>query len=347
MKIGSLCTGYAGLDAAVEEVIGGELAWVADNDPGPSAILAHRLPGVPNLGDITTADWGAAPPVDVLSGGFPCQPASLAGPRKGLDDDRWLFDDICTAVGRMDPRPGLLVFENVPGLLTIDRGDAMARVVQGLAVLGYVGRYRLLRASDVGACHRRERMFIVAWPAAQDPDRAARLKWRPTASGQAESRRPRADAGGRGGVPAPAPAGLSLLPTPAARDWKSGASNLMDRNSRPLNEFVVNMLGHVRQPDAQWVATDGTDYGPAIRHWESVAGLAAPCPTEPGERGNRRLSARFAEWMQGLEAGWVTDVPGLGRDDQIKAIGNGVVRQQAAVAIRLLLPAFLAAERAA
>lgn len=342
LRAGEICAGYGGLALAIHEVLGGELAYVADNDAGASAILAHRFPGVPNLGDITTADWGAVEPASVFGGGFPCQPASHAGPRKGLNDERWLFDDICAAISRMDPRPGLLVFENVPGLLTVDSGDAMARVVQGLAVLGYVGRYRLLRASDVGACHRRERIFLVAWPAAQDPHRAASRQWRPAASGEAEGWRSRADAGRRGGVPVPALASLTLLPTPAARDWKSGASNLMDRNSRPLNEFAVNMLGHIRTPDAPWVATDGTDYGPAIRHWETVTGRPAPCPTEPGERRNRRLSARFAEWMMGLPAGWVTEVPGLGRDEQIRAIGNGVVPQQAVAALRLLLPAYLA-----
>ena len=108
---------------------------------------------------------------------------------------------------------------------------------------------------------------------------------------------------------------LNLLPTPAARDWKSGAFNLMDHNSRPLNEFAVNMLAGVRlnllptpkasdgphggpnqrdgagnyylpgqavRLDDQWVAADGTDYGPAIRRWEQVTGRPAPCPTEPG-----------------------------------------------------------------
>ena len=111
----------------------------------------------------------------------------------------------------------------------------------------------------------------------------------------------------------------------------------MEQNSRPLNEFAVNMLAHVRTPDAQWIAADGTDYGPAIRRWEQVLGRPAPCPTEPGSRGNRRLSAAFAEWMMGLPEGHVTAVPGLDRNAQLHAIGNGVVPQQAAMALRLLL----------
>lgn len=161
-RIGSMCTGYGGLDHAAQHILGGELAWVADPDPGASAILAHHHPHVPNHGDIRTADWAAAEPVDVLTAGFPCQPVSSAGRHAGTADERWLFDDICTAVGRMVAPPRLLVFENVLGMLTAQHGDAMARVVQGLATLGYLGSWRTLRASDVGAPHRRERIFIVA-----------------------------------------------------------------------------------------------------------------------------------------------------------------------------------------
>lgn len=155
MRVGSLCTGYGGLDMAV----GGELAFVSDIDPHVNRLLDERFPGVPNIGDIT--DQPDAPQVEAITAGFPCQPVSTAGRRKGTDDERWIFDDILALAGRMDPLP-VLYLENVPGLLSANGGDAMARVVEGLAALGYVGRYRLLRASDIGACHRRERWFCVA-----------------------------------------------------------------------------------------------------------------------------------------------------------------------------------------
>ncbi len=85
MLTGSLCTGYGGLDAALHEVLGGELAWVADIDPGASAILAHRFPSVPNLGNISKTDWSVIEPVDVLTAGFPCQDVSCAGGHAGLN----------------------------------------------------------------------------------------------------------------------------------------------------------------------------------------------------------------------------------------------------------------------
>jgi DNA (cytosine-5)-methyltransferase 1 len=89
--------------------------------------------------------------------------------------------------------------------------------------------------------------------------------------------------------------------------------------------------------DERWVASDGTDFGPAIRRWEHITGRPAPCPTEPGTRGNRRLSPLFTEWMMGLPAGWVTAVPGIPRKEQLKILGNGVVPRQAHHAYGLLL----------
>ncbi|MFD6238618.1 DNA cytosine methyltransferase, partial [Streptomyces diastaticus] len=120
-------------------------------------------------------------------------------------------------------------------------------------------------------------------------------------------------------------------------DWKSGASNLLGRNSRPLNEVVVNLLAEINRDAGQWIASDGTDYGPAIRRWEQRTGRPAPCPTEPGTRGNRRLAPAFAEWLMGLPAGWVTDVADIPRKEQLRILGNGVVPQQALHAYTTLL----------
>ena len=77
--IGSLFTGYGGLDMGVQAAIGGTVAWQSEIDPAASRVLAHHWPDVPNLGDITKADWTAVEPVDVLVGGFPCQDLSTAG----------------------------------------------------------------------------------------------------------------------------------------------------------------------------------------------------------------------------------------------------------------------------
>jgi DNA (cytosine-5)-methyltransferase 1 len=89
------------------------------------------------------------------------------------------------------------------------------------------------------------------------------------------------------------------------------------------------------QPAAPAAAVEWAAYEPAIRGWEAILGRPAPLPTETGTRGQPRLSARFVEWMMGLPAGWVTDLP-LTRAAQIRLLGNGVVPQQAIAALHAL-----------
>lgn len=195
--IGSLFTGTAALDRAVTvalaEILGetGEprLAWVADPNPGPSQLLAHHLPDIPNLGDITAVDWTRVQRVDVLTGGFPCQDVSAAGRRAGLRPGTrtGLWQVMAHAIDILRPR--LVVAENVRGLLSADAhsplelcpwcvGDdervplrALGSVLGDLADLGYDAAWYGLPASDVGAPHGRYRIFVIAWPA---PDPAGR-----------------------------------------------------------------------------------------------------------------------------------------------------------------------------
>ncbi|MEE1787740.1 DNA cytosine methyltransferase [Streptomyces sp. SP17BM10] len=338
----SLCSGYGGLDMAVRAGLGGRVAVFAENDPCAAAVFAAHHPGVPNLGDITRADWRAlrdlyAP--DVVVAGFPCQDISNAGRRVGIGGKRsGIWKDVAAAVRVLRPR--LVFLENVAAI----RSRGLDVVAQDLAQVGYDARWTCVRAGDpeVGAAHPRDRWFALAYPAAEDADLAA---W------------------GQRWAAAPAGGELRLLPTPASRDWKSGASNLLGVNSRPLNEVAVNLLptpkasdgphggpnqrdtsgryylpGQAVRLDDRWVAHDGTDYGPAIRRWEHVTGRPAPCPTEPGTRGNRRLAAAFAEWLMGLDAGHVTG-RGLARKDELRIIGAGVVPQQGHHAFGQLLQA--------
>lgn len=155
---------------------------------------------------------------------------------------------------------------------------------------------------------------------------------------------------------------MNLLPIPTARDWKSGAPNLHGRNSRPLNEVVLlfptptasdgtggagtspNRRGGLNLrtavttlPEDDGLFQDWAEFEPAIRRQEAVTGRQAPIPTEIGPRGGRRLTARFAEWLMGLEGGWVTNVPELKRAEQLHKIGNGVAPHQAYEAYRRLL----------
>tara|TARA_R100000808_G_scaffold4752_3_gene15084 strand:+ start:18053 stop:18811 length:759 start_codon:yes stop_codon:yes gene_type:complete len=154
--LGSLCTGYGGLDLACEAFFGADLVWVSEIDKDAAALLEVRFPGVPNLGDLTIVDWGQVEPVDVLCAGYPCQPYSTAGQRRGDADERAIFDYVRDAISVL--RPGVVVLENVAGHLTLGGPG----VVGALAGLGYDCRWGVVRASDAGAPHRRARWFCVA-----------------------------------------------------------------------------------------------------------------------------------------------------------------------------------------
>ena len=84
LRLGSLCTGYGGLDISVQRVFGATLAWVADSDRHISKLLAARFPGVPNRGDIMGIDWQRLESVDIVCAGFPCQDISYAGRGAGI-----------------------------------------------------------------------------------------------------------------------------------------------------------------------------------------------------------------------------------------------------------------------
>jgi hypothetical protein len=117
---------------------------------------------------------------------------------------------------------------------------------------------------------------------------------------------------------------LAMLPTTTASDWKG------PNNSGSGSASSRGMATVVQQ-------TNWGKFEPAIRRWEQTIERPAPAPTKPdGKDGNHRLSSAFTEWMMGLPVGWITDV-GLKRNEELKACGNGVVPQQAELALRILL----------
>ena len=379
MRIGSLATGYGGLDMAVENMLGGTVAWTSDIDPGASKIIAHRYPDAPNLGDLTVTDWATVEPIDILTAGYPCQPFSHAGQRKGTADERHIWPYIAHAVGVLRPR--LLLLENVAGHLSLGFGD----VLGDLAALGYDAQWVSLRAADVGACHGRRRVFIAANPAGiRFPwGRRARSGWDGPAHGgnqpvallptpsamnpndgedlatwEARRQRVKAQHKNGNGFGTPLAIAVQLLPTPRASDGEKGGPNQRGSKGDLMLSSAVQLLttpsaadahgGHERRGGARGSelllkglvkdAERWGDYAAAIARAEAIHG-PAPAPTEPGRKGTPRLSARFVEWMMMLPAGHVTDVPGLTRNQQLHALGNGVVPRQAEAALRWLLDA--------
>lgn len=329
-NLGSLFTGYGGLDMGVKAALGGECreAWCSDVAPGPVKLISESGNFPANLGDVTAIDWDNVEPVDVLAGGSPCQDLSLAGGRKGMKPGTrsGLWEAMIRGVEKL--RPHLVVWENVNGALSAEAfslmepgtgcvGDgrdgpvlrALGRVLGDLANVGYDAWWGVVRASDVGAPHRRARLFVVAADADREP---WHVRWL-GASGEAQGGRPFGDAEGCGGE------GVRLLPTPTASQ--------MDGRKSPAYSGSGSFYDIVQAGRRGLMP-----YIRGIARWEGVF-REAPDPIED----DGRLSVRFVEWMMGLPDGWVTD-PGLGlsRAQQLTMLGNGVVPQQAERAVRVL-----------
>ncbi len=159
VSLATLCTGYGGLDMAVMAVFGGKLMWCADNDRHVTRIIAARYPGVPNLGDLTVLDWSNVAPVDILCAGFPCQDISSSGKRLGIEkgERSGIWKNIVEGIRYL--RPSIIIVENVSAI----RSRGLGRVLGDLASIGYDTVWTSVRASDVGAPHRRERVFILGY----------------------------------------------------------------------------------------------------------------------------------------------------------------------------------------
>lgn len=168
MNVLSLFAGIGGLDLGLERA-GMTVVGQVEIDPFCQRVLAKHWPEVPRHDDVRTAvAWWldrARPAVDVVAGGFPCQPVSIAGKRGAQDDPRWLWPAFADVVRGVRPR--FVVVENVVGLATAGLGD----VLGDLAALGFDAEWSVLSACAVGAPHSRERLFILAYPSGERRER--------------------------------------------------------------------------------------------------------------------------------------------------------------------------------
>lgn len=281
-----------GLDLAVQQVFpNAHPAWFVEFDEAPSKILAHHWPDVPNYGDVTKVDWSQVEPVDILTGGYPCQPFSQAGRRKGTSDERHLWPFVRDAIRHLQPQ--FVLLENVAGHLTLGFDTVLA----DLAKIGFDAKWETLRASDIGAPHHRERLFILAYPDGER-SQAEQLASRPKTQ------------------------------VPVDHDYLS----FLARSAKTGNQF-----------EAWW----GTAW-PMILRWSILHGEPPPITDEQVSYPHKPFgkafpevregtNPEFIEWMMGLPAGWVTGVPGLTRNQQIKMLGNGVCPLQAATALKELI----------
>ena len=160
ITVGSLFSGIGGLELGLERTGGFRTIWFSEIDDYASAVLKKHWPGVPNLGDITKVNWNEIERPGMLTGGFPCQDISVAGKGKGIREGKrsGLWREYAEAIRILRPRYALI--ENVPELAI--RG--LDVVLADLAEIGYDAEWFTLSAADVGAWHRRQRIFIIAPP---------------------------------------------------------------------------------------------------------------------------------------------------------------------------------------
>jgi DNA (cytosine-5)-methyltransferase 1 len=163
MRHGSLFSGIGGFDLAAEWMGWTNVFHTEWNEFGQK-VLQHHFPQSISYHDIIKTDYTIHNgDIDIITGGFPCQPFSLAGKRKGTDDERYLWHEMLRAIQQI--RPTYVVAENVLGLLTIDGGMVFEQVCADLEAEGYEVQPILLPAAGVNAPHRRDRIFIVGYAA--------------------------------------------------------------------------------------------------------------------------------------------------------------------------------------
>jgi len=159
-KVGSLFSGIGGLDLGLERS-GFEIAWQIEIDDFCQKILRKHWPNVPKYQDVFSVDFVGLPKVDLLCGGFPCQPVSYAGKRRGSQDERWLWPEFNRAICEIKPR--WILVENVPGLLSAENGRLFGGILRDLAAGGYDVEWDCIPAAAFGAPHLRYRVFLVAY----------------------------------------------------------------------------------------------------------------------------------------------------------------------------------------
>ncbi len=287
---------------AVERYYNASTVWVSEIDKYACKVIDARI-NKPNIGNIKTINWAEVAPVDIITAGYPCQPFSHAGLRKGAADERHLWPYIKQAISTI--RPSIVVLENVRGHFKLGFTD----VLTDLTDIGYDAKWAIVRASDVGAPHRRERLFILAQPTNTDSIRG-QLRGQETQRHQGQpqfklSKCCKIDA--------------NTDSTGLQRCSKSGYG------FEQSGGVIANAHGDEQQGNGPM-----SELGSRFNTRAQMRVQRAPNPLELG-----KLNAKFVEYMMGLPSGWVTDLD-ISRSQQLKILGNGVVPQQAFRALEIL-----------
>lgn len=351
LRVGSLFSGYGGLDLAVEEVFNARTIWFSEINELVARVFQSHWPDAPNFGDITTIDWNTVPPVDILCGGFPCQDVSTVGKMAGLKPGTrsGLWAHMAAAIDALQPE--WVVIENVRGLLsapairaTPEGDDDEQHNLESATKSGATSRGVESDPWDLGeAAARPLRAAGAVLGDLVDLGYDAQWIGLPASAIGAPHPRFRVFILARRAVPDPprvrrGARGRDL----ATGQGATGNHRAQSPDHRPRPARAGRLSAAVRtgqpvEPDRGTVQRWGR-YAGAIVRWEHITGRPAPAPALLNEATGPRPAPSFVEWLMGLEEGWVTDPQhGLTVPQQLTALGNGVLPRQAVACIDALI----------
>jgi DNA (cytosine-5)-methyltransferase 1 len=328
LTLGSLFSGIGGLELGLERALGARTLWQVEQDRWCQQVLARHWPQARRLDDVCSVGKETLDPVDIICGGFPCQDLSYAGRGAGLAGERsGLWREYARIVRELRPR--VVVVENVAALLARGLGD----VLGDLAALGYDAAWDCVPAAAIGAPHRRDRLFVVAWRSVADADDAGPQGYgrpvgiqysqgRRTARRHSASRRAADD--GRHGAAQP---GVGRIPDglPARLDGAFGRGIARVRGSHPWPAGTwptpCASLHNDGEPPESWLARREML---AAKHGNNGAGIPLAVAAKPGTMWPARPQEAQHAWEPPRTARGVPD-----RAKRLKALGNAVVPQVA------------------
>jgi DNA (cytosine-5)-methyltransferase 1 len=318
MKHGSLFSGIGGFDLAAEWM-GWENVFHCEIEKFPRKVLKYHFPKAISYEDIKQTDFTIhRGQIDILTGGFPCQPFSLAGKRKGTEDARNLWPEYHRAIREIQPR--FVVGENVYGLVNWSGGLVFEQVQSDLENEGYQVAPVILPACSVGAPHKRERVWFVAY----SESKRSRRKWhinrsewiQPDSEGWQRMGQQCSDIGGNGATPDTESQSSERMQLEQQKfseqeqgQFGGNSCGMGNRTTPYTNKQRQQERNNAGQPGKQrWF----NGFIPPHENWEKF-------PTQPPVRGgndgipDRLDSITFPKW----------------RNESIKAYGNAIVPQVA------------------
>jgi DNA (cytosine-5)-methyltransferase 1 len=361
VRVGSLFSGIGGLEYGLERSgLATSSEWMIEMDDFCCSILEKNFPNALVINDkVENINPSDLPKIDILTAGFPCQPVSTAGSRKGVMDERWLWDEVWRFIDVL--RPQYFILENVPGLFTANKGKAFERVIKDIAQSrSYRFEWQIISARTVGAAHLRKRFFGVGTLLNSEGKSSNETDQSPSTISQ--SRETRLNIGaGYGGKQSRidrkeaelwmgnTPYGFSRwmarlgltnvwsshiepFPTPASRDWK----DTYDSNTDP-NTIVAGVAAHKKtMPRNVFYRIKEQEKYPtpsSSEHKYRLKGNSQASKNLEARSRRGELNAEYDVWEQGMPRS-AGDYPK--RKERLMALGNAVVPQCAELVGRMI-----------